>query len=274
MKFQLQDYKQIIPSKYCISQEHLNCFLEAIEQGFSNKRTGRPRSNDEPIIAGIFYVLETGCPWEALPLCFGPSKTVYHRFREFCKQGIFQLVWKKFLHMYNNKNGLQLEHQIIDCNHRKSPLGGEKTGHSPVDRRKLGSKIALCVETNGIPIGLVLAKGNKHDTQIFEQTLKNLQQQISQSHNHYMHADKGFDSERNRTIAVSYKPIITRRRYKNSTQIEKIRDGCRWVVERTFSWLSRFRRIFVRYDKLCNTYLAFIQFAFQVIIFKKLEFSD
>jgi putative transposase len=270
MKF--LNYKEIIPTKYVIPESLLQEFRNFIAQNMPPKKTGRPRVDSEPLIAGMYYLLRTGCQWEALPLCFGPSKTIYQRFRELIWAGAFQKIWKTVLILYDREIGLALHNQSIDSNHKKSPLGGDKTGISPVDRRKLGTKLNLVVEEAGIPIGATIASGNRHDTQLFIGLIDNLQQQIPQSKNHYLRTDKGFVSKKNKAEAVkrNFTPVMPLKKPKNKPRIESEKDLKRWVVERTFSWINRFRRIFTRYEKLSINFLALVQFAFQVIIIKKI----
>ena len=120
------DYKLVIPSEYQIPEEILGHTVTFIAQKMPKKKTGRPRRDNKPLLAGMYYVLRTGCPWEALPLCFGAAKTVYHRFREFIRFGVFQDDLANISSMLRSAKGLSLKHQSVDSNHRKSPLGGEK----------------------------------------------------------------------------------------------------------------------------------------------------
>jgi putative transposase len=220
----------------------------------------------------VYYLLKTGCQWDALPLCFGPAKTVYHRFRELLNANAFQKIWKLALTKYDEIHGLMLEHQSFDSCHKKAPLGGEKTGRSPVDRRKIGTKINLATDGNGLPIGLTIERGNNHDTQLFEGLIKDLSNQIGQSKNHFLHTDKGYVSARNRLLAIShnYTPVMPQKKKRNCPRSDHEKDKNRWVVERTFSWITRFRRLSIRYEKLKATFLSLAQFAFQIIILKKI----
>jgi len=70
--------KLIISKKYVIPQTILQEFLTFISINLPPKKTGRPQKNNEPLIAGMYYLLRTCCQWDALPLCFGSSKTIYH----------------------------------------------------------------------------------------------------------------------------------------------------------------------------------------------------
>jgi len=110
------------------------------------KQTDRPQKDSEPFLLGIYYLLRKGYQWDALSLYFGTSKTIYHRFIDLEKLGTFQKIWKSFLMFYDRITSLRLQEQSIDSNHKKPPLGGDKTGKSPANRRKLGTKLNLAVK--------------------------------------------------------------------------------------------------------------------------------
>ncbi len=55
---------------------------------------GRPRMDDCKAWNAIFYVLRTGCQWNALPRCLGASSTVHDRFQLWIEQGVFERMWE------------------------------------------------------------------------------------------------------------------------------------------------------------------------------------
>ena len=69
-------------------------------------RPGRPRMDDRKAMNAIFYVLRTGCQWNALPRSLGASSTVHDRFQEWRKAGVFERMWKEALIEYDEKRGL------------------------------------------------------------------------------------------------------------------------------------------------------------------------
>jgi transposase len=90
------------------------------------KKAGRPRMNDRQAMNAIFYILRTGCQWNALPRSLGASSTVHDRFQEWRKAGIFKHMWIDGLLEYNKKIGIEWEWQAMDGVITKSPLGGKK----------------------------------------------------------------------------------------------------------------------------------------------------
>ena len=97
---------------------------------------GRKRADDRRILSGIFYVLRTGCQWQAVPRQFGSPATIHRRFLEWTDGGFFEALWRTGLAQYDEMQGLQWQWQSIDGCVQKAPLGGEATGPNPWDRGK------------------------------------------------------------------------------------------------------------------------------------------
>ena len=88
---------------------------------------GRPRVDDREAMNGIFFVLRTGCQWNALNdtgIC--SSSTAHSRFQEWTNAGVFRKLWKQGLHAYDELKGLNWSWQSMDGAMTKAPLGGEK----------------------------------------------------------------------------------------------------------------------------------------------------
>lgn len=94
-------------------------------------RGGRPWSLARRAMDGIFYVLRTGCQWNALPPEFGPSSTVHGRFLIWRRAGVFRQLWRAGLLEYDKKKGIDWEWQAMDGAMTKAPLGGEKHRAEP-----------------------------------------------------------------------------------------------------------------------------------------------
>jgi putative transposase len=92
------------------------------------KKAGRPRMNDSRnAMSAIFYVLRTGCQWNALPRSLGASSTVHDRFlQEWRKAGVFKRMWIDGLSVYDNKTGIDWKWQAMDGLITKAPLGGKR----------------------------------------------------------------------------------------------------------------------------------------------------
>jgi putative transposase len=125
---------------------------------------GRPRVPDRDGADAIFYVLRTGCQWQALnqtELC--AHSTAHDRFQEWVQAGVFLKLWQAGLEQFEELTGIDWDWLSMDGAMTKAPLGGEKTGPNPTDRGKSGVKRSVLTEGHGVPIGLAIEGANRHD---------------------------------------------------------------------------------------------------------------
>ncbi len=93
---------------------------------------GRPRVPDRRCADAIFYVLRTGCQWQALnetDLC--AKSTAHDRFQEWAEAGVFLELWQAGLERFDELKGLDWNWLSMDGAMTKAPLGGEKYGSEP-----------------------------------------------------------------------------------------------------------------------------------------------
>lgn len=101
---------------------------------------GRPPAEDRKCMDGIFFVLRTGCQWNALNatgIC--ASSTAHDRFQQWVEAGVFLELWKAGLTEYDELKGLDWNWLSMDGAMTKSPLGGEKNrpeSHGSRQRRR------------------------------------------------------------------------------------------------------------------------------------------
>lgn len=266
-------FKICINKEFLLDEQMLSDAEKIISELEIKARTGRPRIDFSRAINGIFYLLKTGIQWRALPRCFGSSSAVHRFFQWLVSIAFFQHLWHRELKKYDEKIGLRLNVQAADCAHIKSPLGQEKTGISPVDRRKLGTKRSIIVEQTGIVLGCALGSGNRHDSQLFEDSIRSIPSDITQPRYKEMHLDSAYDSKKIRVILFNfyYIPKITKNNRNSKSTIVQKNEKKRWVVESAHSWMNRFRRLLVRFEKYASNYLALMHFSFSIITFNKIR---
>jgi transposase len=150
------------------------------------------------------------------------------------------------------------------------------TGANPVDRGKPGSKYHLVIDASGIPLAVGLSAANTHDSQLLEQLVDAVPAVIGprgrpgrpRRRPAKLHADKGDDYPhlrawlRRRRIT----PRIARRGVETSTRLGRHR----WVVERSFAWLTGYRRLTLRYERCARLFTAFLTLAAALTCYKKL----
>ena len=229
---------------------------------------GRPRVPDRTCANGIFYLLRTGCQWKALDatgICSGSA--AHLRFQEWVAAGVFLELWRVGLERYDELKGLDWSWLSLDGAMTKSPLGGGKTGPNPTDRGKRGVKRSLLTDAQGIPVGLAVAGANRHDMKLVRATVNRLPAPCPE-HPQGLCRDKGYDfAEVHRTLDEFGFTAHIRSRGEAAQAIKREAGfkARRWVVERTHSWLNRFRRILIRWDKSPDNYIAFLHFACALI---------
>ena len=138
---------------------------------------------------------------------------------------------------------------------------GDKTGPNPTDRGKTGTKRHLVTDKNGVPLVVRLSAANVNETTLFAAMIDALPT-IARRRGRprwkpeKVHADKGYDSQANRDClkAAGILSRIARRGIDSSQRLGKYR----WVIERTFSWLNRFRRLKIRYERRDDIHEAFL----------------
>jgi len=87
----------------------------------------RPRVDDRKAMDAIFFVLRTGCQWNALRatgIC--SSSSAHRRFQEWTQAGVFEQLWALGLQEYDELAEIQWAYQAMDGAMTKAPLGGEK----------------------------------------------------------------------------------------------------------------------------------------------------
>lgn len=147
----------------------------------------------------------------------------------------------------------------------------KKTGRNPTDRGKQGVKRSLMTDANGLPLSLVVAGANTHDIKLVEDTLDALQTGRP-GRRLRLCLDKGYEAEwlENRLKVRRYAPHIQSRKEESEAIKNADFKAHRWVVERTHSWMNRFRRILTRWEKKVENYEAMLHFTCSIIVWNKI----
>jgi len=153
-------------------------------------------------------------------------------------------------------------------------LAGEKTGPNPTDRAKEGVKRSLLTEASGVPIGLAIDGANRHDCKMVEATIESIpvvRPKPTRRKSQGMCLDKGYDSQEVRDLVKEFGYTAHIRARGEEAQAIKREAGFkarRWVVERTHSWMNRFRRILTRWEKKSENFLALLHLVCAIITFR------
>jgi transposase len=159
---------------------------------------------------------------------------------------------------------------------RAGEKGGSATGPSPVDRARNGSKHHLLVDATGIPLAWSVTGGNRHDvTQLIPlvERVPPVRGKVGRPRRRpdRLTADRGYDSDKHRRElhCRRIKPEIAYRQTVHGSGLGRHR----WVVERTFAWLHKFKRLLVRYDRRHEIHQAFLALGCCLVCFRRLQNS-
>ena len=232
------------------------------------------RISDGVAMNAILWVLRTGMQWNALNgsrIC--SSSSAHRRFSEWRDAGVFERFWREGLLEYDWIKGIDWAWLSLDGAMTKVPLGGGKTGPNPTDRGKGGVKRSLLTEARGIPLAIEIDGANRHDMKLTEATLNNLmvkRPQPSTEKPQGLCLDKGydFDEVRERVAGLGFTAHIRIRGEEQRDLRELGYRARRWGVERTHSWINRFRRLLTRWEKKAESYLSMLHLACGIITWR------
>src|SRR5262245_1277334 len=238
---------------------------------------GRPPTDPRKLMAGILYVLRTGCQWNAVPKEFGSGKTLHRYFQRWSRAGVFKRLWRQGLAEYDEVQGIVWNWQAVDGAMTKAPLAGEATGPNPTDRAKRGTKRSLIVDGRGVPIGIVVSGAERADVKLLGATLEAMvvERPDASQQKQNLCLDKGYNGEATEQLVAAAGYVLHMPDKANAKKKRKRQGGRRkarrWVVEVTHSWLNRFRRLLVRWEKKKSNYLSMLYFACAIICWRKCE---
>lgn len=198
----------------------------------------------------VRYMVRAGCPWRMIPNDLPPWSAVHAQAQRWIQAGCFEAMahdLRKMLRLPAEKN-TQPSAVILDGRTMQStPESGARAGYDGYKRRK-GSKVHAAVDTLGNLLALKVTPANEQERAQVADLIKDVQEATG-DHVEVAYADQGYTGQAPKEQAARQGVDLI------VVKLEEAKRGFvllprRWVVERSFAWAARFRRLSRDYERL------------------------
>lgn len=236
------------------------------------QRRGRPPTERRRILNGLLYLVRAGCAWRLLPKEFGPWETVYGYFRRWRQQGLWELMHHILRTFVRREAGRRAQPTaaILDSQTVRSADHAGERGYDAGKKTK-GRKRHILVDTLGLLLGVCVtgaavperegARAFLGQTLTFFRWLR------------CVWADQGYAGAEFATWVASHRKTGTLRlevvpRLKDQRGFKVLAK--RWIVERTFGWLMKHRRLVRDYETKIENAEALIHITMISLMLRRL----
>ena len=241
-------------TRYCLTKAQEEIIKPLLP---APKSTGRPALNSLMVFNAILWILSSGAPWRDLPTHFGNWNSIYHKFRQWCAQNVFEKMLQALVQ--GTKKYLLVEIDSTFCKVHQHATGARKEHGNQaigVSRGGKNTKIHALVTENFQLIGLLLSGGQVHDSECATELLSKINLEGKT-----VLGDKAFCSTRIRDFIQVHGGTVcipdknnSLKKHDFDRELYKVRN----VVERFFLRIKNRRHIATRYDKLAVCFLNFV----------------
>ncbi len=221
------------------------------------------------VFNGMRYILKTGAPWRWMPNDLPPWEIVYQQTQRWLKAGVFEDMvhdLRVLLRICEGKEPVPTAAIFDSRTLQSTPESGGRAGYDGAKKRK-GSKVHLAVDTLGNLLGLYVTPANEQDrAQVSE--LAEQVQEATGDHIQVAFVDAGYTGQQAAEDAAAAGIAL------QVVKLVQAKRGFvllprRWVVERSFAWTSRFRRLARDYERLTETLKGIYIAAFAILMLQQ-----
>ena len=222
------------------------------------------------VFNGLRWIVKTGSPWRMMPHDLPPWYTVYQQTRRWIQAGVFEALISDLRALLRQMQGKDAEPSaaILDGRTLQStPESGERAGYDGYKRRK-GSKVHMAVDTLGHLLALRVTAADEQERAQVGDLLADAQSATGNSIK-VAFADQGYTGEQAAQEAQQHGVELV------VVKLPEAKKGFvllprRWVVERSFAWLTRFRRLIRDYERTAEMLRGLHFVAFAILMLQRL----
>jgi len=226
-----------------------------------------PRIPNRVVFEKLVQVLVFGCAYWRIADEKCSATTLRRRREEWIEAGVMDELRELVVESYDRILGLELTDLAVDCCITKAPCGGEMAARSPVNRGKGGIKRSMVVDACGIPLGIVIAPANRHDSPLLDDTLNSLRPLGELADRTSVHLDRAYDSD---TIHQKLVARGLRAEISEKSKPAPIMATKRWVVERASSWQNAHKKLAWCTERKGRVIAFWVTFSEVIIIVRRL----
>ena len=222
------------------------------------------------VFDALRYLVRSGCSWRMLPHDFPPHYVVYTQLQRWLQAGVFEAMihdLRIFLRWAEERHAHPTAAILDSRTLQSTPESGADAGYDGAKKRK-GRKVHLAVDTLGHLLALHVTPANEQDRAQVAHLCEDLQAATGESVE-IAFVDQGYTGAPAAEAAAAHGIQL------EVVKLSEAKRGFvllprRWVVERSFGWTGRFRRLARDYERLADTLKGMHYIAFAILFIKRL----
>lgn len=218
------------------------------------------------VFNGVGWIVRTGAEWRMMPNDLPPWHAVYDQAQRWLKAGVFTALVHDGRELLRVAAGRPPQPSAVILDSRtlqSSPESGGRVGYDGA-KRKRGSKVHVAVDTLGQLLALHVTPANEQDRVPVEELARQVQE-VTEQAVELAYVDQGYTGEQPAQAAAGHGLQL------EVVKLPQAKKGFvllprRWVVERSFAWTTRFRRLARDYERLPETLAGLHYLAFAILL--------